>query len=117
MGSHYWESVRNDPELAEQLADAPDTPVKEWRPRPAEWSLDAELMASQFDRLGEWLTQFANANRRAGSPPVKPPPRFPRPVTAVDKAKETARERRQNNVVDLVKEAQERHKRQQEGGG
>jgi hypothetical protein len=115
--SHYVEAQKNDPEYARhvvRLLDAEDGPAK-WAPRVAEWTTQHELMAAFFDRLGDWLVQYANSNKPKGAPSVKPLPRFPRPVTAVERERAAIERRAEAELDDLIDRAHAHYQR--ENGG
>lgn len=113
------ESQKNDPATAERVAAAmdagEDTPAPRWAPRAAEWTVQHELMAAFFDRLGHWLTQHANSQRPKGRPPIKPLSPFPRPVTAIDRARAAIDARAEAALDDLIDSAHALY--EQENGG
>lgn len=114
--SHFVEAQKNDPEyarvVAEQLADDQE---RKWLPRAAEWTTQHELMAAFFDRLGDWLVQYANSQRGQGKPAIKPLPRFPRPVTAIERERAAIEARAEVELDDLIDRAHAHYQR--ENGG
>lgn len=90
---------RNDPEVAEWLAAQPER--ARWVPPPTEWSLAHELLAGILDRLGEQTAVTANVSGRLKRP-AHSPDRFPRPVTAIEKAKARAEVRIERELADLI---------------
>ena len=110
--SRYIEAKRNDPDYVEAMVKrlakedlGEAEPGRRWTPRSAEWDTQHELMASFYDRLGNWLVQYANSNRPKGKPPMKQLPPFPRPVTAVDKARAQLDVRAEQKLDDLIADA------------
>ncbi len=127
MASRYIEARRNDPDYARAVAEAelaalndpdahPDAAAAKWSPRPAEWTTEHELMAAFFDRLGDWLVQHANSLTPKGKPRVKPLPRFPRPVTAVDHARAEIDARVEDALDDLIAQAHATYEAENGGG-
>lgn len=103
--------------MAQRIAErqTADEPTRKWSPRAAEWTVQHELMALFFDRLGRWLAQYANSHRPQGRPPIQPPPPFPRPVTGIDRAMSALEARVEGELEDLIHRAHAQY--QQENGG
>lgn len=97
--SHFVSAQRNDPQVAEWLAAQPER--ARWVPPPTEWTLGHELLAGIFDRLGEQTAVTANVSGRMRQP-AQSPDRFPRPVTAIEKAKARAEARIERELADLI---------------
>ena len=107
--------MQDDPELAEKIVADEDEDAK-WHPRPSDWTLDRELLAQVRDRLGQVASLLADL-------PVgvkqrhNPPPAFPRPETALDKARiaKAKREEREydEKLLDFAEQAKARWRAQQ----
>lgn len=93
--SYFAEALSQDEELAEQLADRPESDRKE---RVSEWSpLRAELVAI-VERL-ESLQATIIAT--SGGKPSRPKPR-PRPETALDRVRRQQRYAKHRSLVDRL---------------
>lgn len=92
-------AYRNDPQVAEWVAAQPER--ARWTPPATEWGLGEELQAAILDRLGELITAVVNVSGRVRKP-VKPPARFARPVTAIEKAKARAGARIEQELDSLI---------------
>jgi len=102
--SHYVSAYRDDPEVAEWVAAQPER--ARWSPPPQEWDLGTELQAAIFDRIGQLITAVVNTSGRVAKP-VPAPPRFSRPVTAIEKAKARAEARIELELDSLIRAAHE----------
>lgn len=94
-----------DPEVAEQIlaaeAQASGEPA-EWSPPLTEWDTQTALLAEVRDRLGEVIQAVLNTipvDKGKSRPKFRDKP-FPRPVTAVDEARERAARRAALQIVD-----------------
>lgn len=97
--------------------EKPDDPP--WRPMPADFSLMHELVAQVRDLLGDVAALLADM-------PVgvktrhKPPPKFLRPMTELDKARAKARDEADkaydDRLLTLVAEGQRRWREQHPKG-
>lgn len=115
--SQYVAARRNDPEYAEWVASLPDEAKQSWAPSSSEWDLLCELTAAVYDRLGELITLTANVNRAKDASAQKPPPRFPRPVTEIDRARARAEARIEDELDNLIAAAHATWSAEQRGEG
>lgn len=100
--SHYVAAQKQDPELAEHLANLAGDEDRKWRPQPTEYTLQHELLAANFDRLGELIAAVINGYAKRG---IQPPSRFPRPETELDRAMKRLEFRVDRELDDLIKAA------------
>lgn len=77
-----------------------------WSPSLTEWSLLEELLAGAVDRIGDLIVAVVNTS--GPKQPMQPPPRFPRPVTEIDKARERADKKALTDFEGLIAQAQQR---------
>lgn len=105
---------RNDPQVAEWIAAQPER--ARWSPPATEWSLGHELLAGILDAIGDQTAVTANVSGRLKKH-AQPPSRFPRPVTAIEKAKARAEARIERELADLITAAHKAYaaEHQQEG--
>ena len=117
--SHYVAAKRNDPEYAERVAAATSGEGRPlaWSPSPSEWNLLCELTAGVFDRLGDLITLTQNVHRGKDAAAQKPPDRFPRPVTEIERAKARAEAAIESELDELIAVAHRTYAEQQRGEG
>jgi hypothetical protein len=103
--SHYVTAKRNDPLIAEHVANAAaqvEDKANKYTPPPTEWSVVAELLAANFDRLGEVVRAVTNGYAKdPNTDPIRP---YPRPVTEIA-------------LDDLISQAQATYRRNQNREG
>jgi hypothetical protein len=92
QGSHFGEALAQDDELAADVIavrgdELGRLPRRAWQPPVSEWSLDRELLAALFDRIGELAAKVHNQTAKHA---IRAPKRYPRPVTAADRAQQRA---------------------------
>lgn len=90
----------NDPEAAAELAAQPE-PSRTWTPPVTDWDLHATLQAEMLDRLGELIGAVLATipvEKGKSRPKFKAKP-FPRPRTAVDRARELATREVQLDII------------------
>jgi hypothetical protein len=84
-----------------------DDEAPSWSPAAEDWTLLHEMLAQVFDRLGALAMITAHAK-----PEAKGPDPFPRPVTALSKARESMKQvkldRYDEKLLDVVAKAQQR---------
>lgn len=114
--SHYAIARRNDPELAEWVARNPQAAAQQWRPPPEEFDLHAELLALIADRVADHITVTVNTTPGV-TRKQQPAPRFPRPVTEIDKARARADRQEELALDALVKRAQATYAAEHGKGG
>jgi hypothetical protein len=93
VNSAYVEAIADDDEAAEQAPKGEPAP-----PRLREWSPERSLLTDINERLGELIAVTAAA---ASGKPVRPPPAYPRPITAAERI---ARRRRREQHERLVQQ-------------
>lgn len=108
--SAYAEAMADDEERAEWLASLPQDSTAR-APRLSQWTPEVDLLAAILDRLGDVIR--ATIASGGGKPGDSPP--YPRPTTAIDRARRTARYRRHLDLVEEVRQAQDRYARTQGG--
>lgn len=88
--ARLWEAQAQDPEVAaerlniEETQPPSDAEKEAWSPRVAEWGLNEQMIADLIDAVEKQTYILASIH---GGKPTKPGP-FPRPRTALDKARE-----------------------------
>lgn len=96
--SHTSAAMADDDELAERMpAPEPGSPPLQ------SWSPEVERLTLIADRLGEVVTAVYNT---VAKKPSKPPPRLPRPQTAVDRLRQRRRRAKHTLVLERLREAQ-----------
>lgn len=121
--SRFAKAQAADPEYAriqvEELAKIGEENVAKWRPRPLDWTLDREMQAMIYDRLGQ-LTSIAAELPAAVKTRRPAPEAFPRPVTEVDRQRAEWRALQdrayQNRIEDIVARGQARWRERVERG-
>lgn len=104
--SAYVEAMADDEERAEWLASLPEDSTAR-APRLSQWTPEVDLLAAILDRLGDVVrVTVASSGGKPGETP-----RYPRPATAIDRARRTARYRRHLDLVEEVHQAQDRYAR------
>lgn len=94
--SRLHAAILNDPEQAEALAALPEKPASQWAPPFTEFTLDAQITAMVYDRLGQLIdTVMAVAGSKGRSQP------FPRPVTELDRVKERVRREAAEDLISM----------------
>jgi hypothetical protein len=93
--SRFSEAMAQDDELVERTKDAPRGT---WRPSVSEWGLLEELIATLADEVARLNTNFVTVNSKKGHKPKTPKP-YPRPETALERAK---RKWGAQDVLDIV---------------
>lgn len=120
--SHFRTAQRNDPEIAERVAEELEIEGAEgpkWAPRPEEWDLLHELLAANFDRVGDLIAAVINTTPGIQTK-VKPPDRYPRPETEIDRARRRFIARTEDDLEDLIAQAHanwEAAQVREQGGG
>lgn len=109
--SHYVIARKNDPETAAHVLELGALGrLPKWRPPATEFDLHAEIQARVLDRLGEAVALLSDlpiaGKRREG----RPPPQFPRPMSAVAEAERQAALAHYDEIVSDVEAAQERYR-------
>lgn len=89
--------------MAARSADEPD---EKWTPSPTEWGLLEELLAATVDRIADLIV--ATWNSTGPKQPMQPVPRFPRPVTEMDRARERAEKQALGAFEALIEQAKTR---------
>lgn len=96
--SAFIEALAEDDELADRNVARPDNGRRRTPPI-SEFTPDVELLAAVYDRLGNLITVVAAT---AGSKrPPKPKP-WPRPVTAIERARHRRAKAEFDEIVALV---------------
>lgn len=102
VSSAFVEAQLNDPEYAEWVLAQPERPPQP--PRLTDWTPEVAALTDLRDRVVELIgVTVRAANGKPG--PFRP---APRPVTAIDRARAQARNRRHQDLVAEVKAAQAR---------
>lgn len=113
--SQYVTAQRNDPELAELIASLPEAEMGRWRPPATEFSLDTSLLAEIRDRLGVVATLLGDMPLAPGvKRRSKPPPPFPRPLTAIERARAAAEAQMEADLDDMVAAAHATYEAEQQ---
>lgn len=112
--SRFHTAQEEDEELAQRLIDRgllPDEEELVWRPAARSWSLLHELVAQVRDRQGDIAALLADLPTGVKER-HKPPAQFPRPDTALGRARAEVRARREqaydDKIHDFVEKAKER---------
>lgn len=89
--------------------------MSRWQPRAADWNLEVALLAEIRDRMGQALTLLADlpAGVKKRS---KPPPAFPRPQTAIDRARAQLELAMESELDDLIAAAHATYAAEQSTG-
>lgn len=94
--SAYMEAIANDDAIADRIVEM-DAPAPTG-PRLSDWSPEVEALYSLVDRVTELIHLTASAH---GAKPSKPK-YAPRPVTALDRARQRRKQRRHRELVARV---------------
>ena len=95
--------MADDEELAEQWADAPESPST--GPRLSEYTPEVAGLDKIYDRLGELIAITVQAHSGKKAPRIRP---AKRPETALEKVRKRLAEQRVTSIIDEVMEAQQR---------
>lgn len=90
--------MANDEELAELLADQPESPSRSRGPRVSEWDGVREDLAALNDRVDRLTTVLIKVN--GGKPPKFQP--HPRPVTAGDRMHDRRVIKKNKSLMDKL---------------
>lgn len=105
--SHYVTAQRNDPEVAERVAiqlEEQGEKAPKWTPRPEDWDMLHELLAANFDRIGDLIAAVINTTPGIKNQ-VQPPDRYPRPETEIDRQRRRFIARTEEDLDDLISRA------------
>ncbi len=111
--SHYVTAKKEDPDVALEIARAVREEIaagrpSTWRPRAVDWSLYAELAEQILARLGEIEALLADMPIAGRKRRARPPRRFPRPETAIERAEQQLALEHFESILAEVEEAKER---------
>jgi hypothetical protein len=95
--SRYVEALSEDDELAAQVAQRP-TELGPPRRLMSEWSADVELLSTLCDLTGQ-LIQVTVARGGGQARPIRP---MPRPVTALQRARDRQRQQKHQSLVSRL---------------
>jgi len=98
--SAYAQALATDEELAEQVAEMPETDDRPaaWTRSHRDYTPEVEMLTAVYDRLGELIRVTAAMRGARG----KPPPLGPRPVHAFEKYRKQKLRRNHDQLVSRL---------------